>query len=85
MKITIAPTPDCFTTDSGIPMRVWKGETDGGIGVTVFVSALCTDPANQDELDAALEELPGPDRPTAANYDPDLAERWLRARITEPG
>ena len=97
MRIMMEPTTYSFTTDDGIPMQVWKGETNGGIGVTVFVSAVCTDPANQDELDAALEVSakphPGEDtpedvsmlkatgRPEAADYDPILADLWMRARL----
>jgi hypothetical protein len=60
MILTIRPTPEFFRIDEGWPVRAWTGETNGGIAVTVFVAAICSDAANQPDLEAALEEIPGP-------------------------
>jgi len=39
MRITIEPT-EKLTTYNGAPARLWKGTTDGGIEVHVFVTGL---------------------------------------------
>jgi ribosomal protein S12 methylthiotransferase accessory factor YcaO len=53
MKILIEPTQDFFVTDEGFPVRLWTGTTGMGIPVTVYIAAICTDPASQETLESA--------------------------------
>lgn len=61
MKISIEPTP-VITRLNGAPCRVWKGVTDGGVDVVVFVSAVAA-AEGQDltPLDRALQTIPPPE------------------------
>jgi hypothetical protein len=60
MKILMEPTP-AFVDIDGAPCRVWKGTTEGGNPVDVFVRCVGSpDPESQAEFLAALLEIPRP-------------------------
>jgi hypothetical protein len=44
MKITIESTTK-FVTVNGVPARIWEGVTEGGVGVTCFITRIA---ANKD-------------------------------------
>lgn len=60
MKLIIESTPTTTTID-GVPVRLWRGRTEGGNPVEVFVHRVGSDdPAAQAELEAVLRETPQP-------------------------
>lgn len=60
MKLTIEST-DEITTIDGVPVRRWRGRTESGRPVDVFVHRVATaDPWAQAELDAVLAERSRP-------------------------
>lgn len=61
MKLTIEST-DHLTYLGGVPVRVWKGRTEGGVECLVFVHRLAVDrAADTAEFDRELrEQLPPP-------------------------
>jgi hypothetical protein len=58
MKIIIEPTEEAAAA-RGIPCRLWRGTTEHGISVVVFVAAIAVDAGDDcDELVALLEVDP---------------------------
>jgi hypothetical protein len=54
MRLTIEST-GVITTIDGVPCRLWRGRTDSGREVDVFIHRFATaDPAAQRELEADL-------------------------------
>ena len=75
MKITIEPT-DRMETFEGAPCRVWRGATESGVDVMVFVR--CVSPQTHDEaklavFDAELRALP-PVRRELVSFDYRMVE-----------
>lgn len=52
MKITIESTTK-FVTVNGVPARIWEGVTEGGVGVTCFITRIA---ANKDADLAQFEK-----------------------------
>lgn len=60
MRLTIVPTL-IITTIDGVPVRLWRGETEDGRPVEVFVHRVRSDdPDAQAQLGAVLAEVPEP-------------------------
>lgn len=60
MRLTIEST-SVVTTIDGVPVRLWRGRTDRGCPVDVFVHRVGSDDVDaQAELSAVLDEKPEP-------------------------
>ena len=60
-EIYVKPTPEQHTfTINGVdvPLRVWVGQTSGGLPVEVYVLAIVPDPATPELADRLRAELP---------------------------
>jgi len=59
MNITVEPTPEVFhavINGVEIPLRIWKGKTDGGIAIEAYVLSIT--PNNSADHEALGEALP---------------------------
>ena len=60
MKLTIEST-DTLTHIDGVPVRLWRGTTEAGNPVDLFIHRVASaDPAAQAELSRELGEQPEP-------------------------
>jgi hypothetical protein len=58
MKITIEPTETYAESPGGIPCRLWRGLTDEGVTVVVFVAAVAVpEDVDSPELDRELRVM----------------------------
>jgi len=65
MRLTIESTPTITEID-GVPCRLWRGTTEGGRPVDVYVHRIgSADPRAQEELDRRLVEMPAVPRELA--------------------
>ena len=55
-SLTIEPTPVTIRSPRCEGVRIWRGETNAGIPVTVLVASVCSDSANQADFEVALND-----------------------------
>jgi hypothetical protein len=66
VALVLEPTEQFFMSpaadgDPGFPVRAWRGSTDGGTAVVVFIAAIAAANVDQDnDLARELHEIPGP-------------------------
>lgn len=60
MKITMEST-DIFTEWHGVPCRVWRGVTEGGVACDVFVPSMrVREDLEREQFERELRKLPDP-------------------------
>lgn len=70
MKIIISPTSKIVTLkpsalETGVPARIWEGQTESGINVTCFISRIACD-INEPRTEEFYAELQEVDPPSPA-------------------
>lgn len=72
MKMTIEPTPEMYDASVNgqrVPVRIWKGTTEGGVPVEAYVLAIVP---GEDGAEQLQKELPVFMRPSREAYTIDV-------------
>lgn len=81
MKATIEPTPELYDAPINgvkVPVRIWKGTTEGGVAIEAYVLSITPD--NDADAPRLKVELPAFVRPSRETFTIDTSERSADAR-----